>query len=213
MSEPSVDRVRDDLAVIKQALGFQRGTERDVIGYSVAMAVLGIMLAAITAFTDISRPPAERGSPAHLMYVATLVVPGLLVIVALTALSYRRRDAAPVLWRENRQTVLLTAVMAPIYAGFVAWTAWLGVSASAVTTTTLFLFGLVMLGVAIGDRSRRYWAGWSVATMLAGACAPLCSYRTSGALIGGWLIVGGLSTAILVAYELRRVEVADGHRL
>ncbi len=34
MNETNVDRVRDDLAVMRQALGFQQSCERDVIGHN-----------------------------------------------------------------------------------------------------------------------------------------------------------------------------------
>ncbi len=142
-----------------------------------------------------------------------LVVPALVVVAIMLVISYRRRGFAPSLWRENRQSLTVGAVLVPLYVAFVAWTAWLGVSAAAITVAMLFLFGMVMLGTAILDRSRRYWVGWAVATMLAGACAPLFSYKTSGLLLGGWLIIGGMSTVLIVRAILRREGAQDAGRL
>ena len=74
----------------------------------------------------------------------------------------------------------------------------------------MFLLGLFMFGAAILDRSRRHWYGWAVATMLAGAASPLCSYRTSWLLVGCWLLAGGLLSLPIIALSLRREGQPNG---
>ncbi|HVU86051.1 MAG TPA: hypothetical protein VHD36_01940 [Pirellulales bacterium] len=212
MSETNIERVRDDLAAMRQALGFSPACERDVIGHNLAMAALGVFLTAVTAWTRVPEP-IERGSPAHLRYSAWVVVPALVVVAVMLLVSYRRRGLAPLLWRENRQSMIVAAALVPCYVAFVAWTAWLGIQASAITVATFFLFGLFMFGTGILDRSRRYWVGWAVATMAAGACAPLFSFRTTGLLIGLWLMAGGMSTVLIVRWMQRREDLKNAGRL
>ena len=109
------------------------------------------------------------------------------------------RGLSPNLWRENRQSLIVAAVLVPCYIAFVAWTAWLGIAGGPITVATFFLFGLYMLAprflIAVGaDR-----VGWAVATMLAGG-APLFSFRTTGLLLGLWMIAGGMSTIVIVRW-------------
>jgi hypothetical protein len=213
VSDAQLDRVREDLALMKQAVGLRPPYERDQLWTNLAMAGLGVLIAVITVCTQPTTTPPVRGSAQHLAGVAAIVIPGLIAVAALTAVSYRRRAHAPLLWRENRQSGMVVAVVAPLYVGFVVWAARHGVSAGAISIATLFLFGLFMLVSALTDQHRRFWLGWAVATMLAGVCAPLTSHAAAGYLIGGWILLGGLSTAALVAWELRRGGSPDGHQL
>ncbi|HEY1599589.1 MAG TPA: hypothetical protein VGG64_08310 [Pirellulales bacterium] len=212
MSDAKLDRVREDLAVMKQVVGLRQPCERDQLWTNLALAGLGVIIAVVTACTQGSTTPPVRGSLQHLASVAAIVVPGLIAVATLTAVSYRRREQAPVSWRENRQSGIVVAVITPLYVGFVVWAARQGVSASAISIATLFLFGLFMLVSAMTDRNRRFSLGWAVATMLAGAFAPLTPHAATGYLIGGWILLGGLLTAALVAWELRRGGAPDGHQ-
>ena len=91
----------------------------------------------------------------------------------------------------------------PLYIGFTVWVVKSGLSASTLTAATFFLAGLFTLAAAISDRSKRYTLGFAASTMLAGVIAPWASYESAGLLAGGWLILGGLSTAIVMAWQLR----------
>lgn len=42
-----------------------------------------------------------------------------------------------------------------------------------------------------------------LATMIAGIIVPFGTYENAGLLVGGWLIVGGLSSAAVMAWQLR----------
>jgi hypothetical protein len=140
-----------------------------------------------------------------------LVVPVLLVFAGLAVGAHRQRDQVPLLWLESRQAAVAAAVAVPLYVGFLVWTIWNGVSPAALTTATLFLVGLFQLLNALSDRGRTYLVGWAVATMLAGFFAPLSTYSNAGIVVGGWLLLGGLSTAGLVAWQLRKGRGPDDH--
>jgi hypothetical protein len=111
MSDAKLDRVREDLAVMKQVVGLRQPCERDQLWTNLALAGLGVIIAVVTACTQGSATPPVRGSLQHLASVAAIVVPGLIAVATLTAVSYRRREQAPVSWRENRQSGIVVALL------------------------------------------------------------------------------------------------------
>ncbi|HVA46901.1 MAG TPA: hypothetical protein VNH11_11090 [Pirellulales bacterium] len=209
MNEANMERVREDLAVMKQAMGLHLPFQRDHVWACLALAVVGIVMAAVTAFTRIAAVPVTQGSLAHLSYIAFVVVPVLLVIIGLGVVSYRRKALAPLLWRESRTTAVVATVAVPVYLSFLAWAVSRGISPAALTAATLFLAGLFCLLRALSEPGRLYVLGWAVSTMLAGACAPLGNYGNAGILAGAWLLVGGLFTAGIMAWQLRRRGAQD----
>jgi hypothetical protein len=129
----------------------------------------------------------------------------------MAVLAHRRKALTPSLWRESRQSAVVAIVAVPLYLAFVAWAVWNSVSPGAVTAGTLFLAGLFSLMRALSEPNRRYVVGWAVATLLAGACAPVGSYGTAGMIVGGWLLLGGLSTAGIMAWQLRNGSRQHAH--
>jgi hypothetical protein len=213
MSEGDLDRVREDLAVMRQAIGPRPPFGREHVWVSLALAVVGIVVAALTAWTNISTPPATPASAARWAYLGLVVGPALFVLTVLAVAARRRRADAPLLWREARLSWVATAVAVPLYLGFVAWAVKNGTSAGALTAATLFLAGLFALVGAVTDRGRRYTLGWAVATLLAGVCAPAATYESAGLVAGCWLFLGGFSTAAVMAWQLRGENDHAAHRL
>jgi hypothetical protein len=213
MSEANLDRVREDLAVMKQAIGYRLPFERGHIWVCLALAVVGIAVAALTAFTRIAAAPVTHGSVAHLTYIAALVVPVILVFAGMGLVARRRKALAPLLWRESRQSAVAAVLAVPLYVGFVIWAVWNGVAPGALTATTLFLAGLFSLMGALFEPSRKYVLGWAIATILAGAYSPLGTYDNAGIIVGGWLFLGGLSSAGIMAWQLRNRSSHDDKRL
>ena len=106
-------------------------------------------------------------------------------------------------WRECRQSWAIAVVAATLCIGFTIWAVKSRLSASTLTAGTLFLIGFVSLLTGIADPSRRYTLGYAISTMAAGAVAPWVRYESAVLLAGGWLILGGLSTAVIMAWQLR----------
>jgi hypothetical protein len=121
----------------------------------------------------------------------------------LAAVAHRRKDAAPLLWWESRRAWSVAAVAVPLYVSFAAWAVSRGASAGAITASTLFLAGLFPFVGAIADSRMRHTLGWAACTMIAGLVAPSATYESAGLLVGGWLIVGGLLSAAVMAWQLR----------
>jgi hypothetical protein len=203
MSEPNLQRVQEDLEAMKQVLGLARPFEWGHVWACLALAAAGGVVAAISAGTAIARTPVVVGSPAHWAYIALLVLPAALALGLLTALARWRTEEAPRFWCEMRGSWATAAVVVPLNLGFTVWAIRNGLSAGTLTAATLFLAGLIPLGAAIADRSKRYTLGFAVSTLLAGVIAPLARYESAGLLAGGWLILSGLSTALVMAWRLR----------
>jgi hypothetical protein len=209
MSDPKLDRVREDLQVMKQALGLHSPVERAHVWINLGLAAAGTFVATLTAFTNVAAVPATPGWPSHVAYLALLVVPVLLAFTGLAVAAQRRKAHAPLLWRESRQAAISAVVAVPLYLGFLAWAARHGVSPGALTAATLFLAGLFALLRALSEPACKFALGWAVATLLAGACAPLAAYQSAGILVGGWLLLGGLSTAAILSWQLWQGSAAN----
>jgi hypothetical protein len=209
MSESTLERVQEDLEVVKQAMGLRRPFEWEHVWACLALGVVGLLIATITAATDIARRPVVAASQSHLAYLGLLLVPAALIMALLVALGSRRRHVAPFFWCESRRSLVVAAVIVPLYLLFAAWAARSTVAAGALTASTLFLAGLFALAGAIADPSRRHVLGFAVSTMLAGLVAPVANYESAGLLAGAWLFLGGSSTAAILAWRLRST-VAHG---
>jgi hypothetical protein len=203
MSKGDLDRVCEDLATMRQATGFRLPFGSEQVWVNLALAIVGIAVAALTAWTNLSTGSATPGSAAHWAYIALVVGPVLLVFGVMTVVARRRKARAPLLWRESRLSWVVAGVAVPVYLGFIVWAVKNSIPLGALTAATLFLAGLFLLMGAVTDRSRWYTLGWAVSTLLAGVCAPVATYETAGLVAGGWLLLGGLSTASIMAWQLR----------
>ncbi len=203
MSDSRLDRVREDLAVMRQAVGLGLPFEWEHAWACLALACVGVTVAVITAVTGISAKPAAPGSASHLAYIGLLLVPVALALGLMATFAHRRREVAPLFWREQRHSWVAAVVIVPLYLGFTVWGVKNRLSAGTLTAATFFLAGVFSVAAAISDRGRRYTLGFGVSTMLAGAICPWVGYEGAGLLVGGWLAFGGVSTAIVMARQLR----------
>ncbi|WP_165235191.1 hypothetical protein [Aquisphaera insulae] len=203
MSDSSLDRVREDLAVMRRAVGLGHPFEWEHVWACLALACVGGALAVITAVTGISVKPAAPGSASHLAYLGLLLVPVALALGLMATLGHRRKEAAPLFWREQRHSWVAAVVVVPLYVGFTIWGVKNGLAAGTLTAATFFLAGLFSVAAAVSERDRRYTLGFGLSTLLAGAICPWVGYEGAGLLVGGWLALGGVSTAIVMARQLR----------
>lgn len=197
MSQTELDRVRADLATMKRAAGLGLPIGRPDVYLSLAWAAAGVPLAAWAAVAQ----------PAQTVFGLLLGIPclGVLMLSAFVAKKYhRQRDRAPAPWREHRFQWIAAAVLTPVFGVFVVWSVVRGLSPEALTVTALFMAGLGMLIVPILDRTRVFYVGWAVFTMLLAVAAPLLGQRYLGVLVGGWLIASGLSAAGIMRWQIHR---------
>ncbi len=202
MNHTEINRVRDDLAMLKQAAGVGLPIGRSDVCLSLAWAVAGVPLAAWAAFA----------TPEPMAFGLLLIIPsmGVLALSAVVAKKYHRhRGKAPAPWREHRFQWIMAGVLTPVFGVFVVWSIVRGLSPEALTVTALFMAGLGMLILPILDRTRLFYLGWAVFTMLFAIAAPLLEQRYLGVLVGGWLILSGLSAAGIMGWQIHRI--ADEH--
>ena len=202
MNHTEIDRVRDDLAMMKQAAGVGLPVGRPDVCLSLAWAAAGLPLAAWAVYAP----------PEPMAFGLLLVIPslGVLALSAFVAKKYHRdRGQAPAPWREHRFQWIAAGVLTPVFGGFVAWSIVRGLSPEAMTVTALFMAGLGMLVLPIVDRTRLFYLGWAVSTMLFAVTAPLLGQRYFGVLVGGWLVLSGLSAAGIMGWQIHRS--ADQH--
>ncbi|MGO9115597.1 MAG: hypothetical protein ACLP9L_40840 [Thermoguttaceae bacterium] len=204
MSNANVDRVREDLAVMRQALGKQLPYGPKQVRDSLILAVAGAVIAAITGLTGIAALPAEPGSPRNLLYGALIVAPVLLLCAAGGATAYRRKAAHPLAWRDMRKGLVTFVLVLPLFFGFLYWSAKNGQPVATFINAGVIFSGLFWLFGAFCDERYRYYWGWGISTLLFGAIMPLGSYQTAGIFAGCWLLLGGLSTAGIMARQLRK---------
>jgi len=204
MSNSGVDRVREDLAVIRQALGKQRSYGPKQVRDSLILALAGAVIAAITGLTGIATLPAEPGSPRNLLYGALIVAPVLLLFFAGGATAYRRKAVHPLEWRDMRKGLVAFVLGLPLFFVFLHWSTRNGQPVATFINAGVVFSGLIWLyGAFYDERYRHYW-GWGISTLLFGAIMPLGSYQTAGVFAGCWLLLGGLSTAGIMAWQLRK---------
>ncbi len=197
MNHTEIDRVRDDLAMMKQAAGVGLPIGRPDVCLSLAWAAAGVPLAAWAAFT-----PPEQTTFGLLLVIPCMIV---LALSAFVAKKYHRdRGKAPAPWREHRFQWIAAGVLTPVFGGFVAWGIVRGLSPEALTVTALFMAGLGMLILPILDRTRLFYLGWAISTMLFAVTAPLLGQPFLGVVVGGWLILSGISAAGIMGWQIHR---------
>lgn len=211
MKDAHVDRVREDLELMRVVLGFRAPFEQVQLWANIALAFVGVLIAALTEWTSISSVPSVHGSGAHWAYISLIIIPPILVLGMMAIVAHYRRDAAPLAWRDARRDWVIAAIAAPAYLGFVAWAAMRGASLGTTTAATLFVTGLFALLRSVTGKGMDHTTGWAASTMIAGILAPSVSYGNAGLLAGGWLLVGGLSSAAVMALHVRSTNkhVAD----
>jgi len=158
----------------------------------------------ITELTGIAALPAEPGSPRNLLYGALIVLPVLLLFFAGGATAYCRKARRPLEWREMRKGLVVFALGLPLFFVFLHWSARNGQPVATFINAGVVFSGLFWLFGAFYDESYRHYWGWGISTLLFGAMMPLGSYQTAGIFAGCWLLLGGLSTAGIMAWQLRK---------
>jgi hypothetical protein len=209
MSNLSVDRVREDLAVMQHAIATRPPYGPKQVRESLIVAAIGAAIAAITALTPIARLPARAGSLPTTLYGLLIAAPILLLFFAGAARSFGTREKQPLDWRDSRRSLIAFVLSLPLFFAPLRWTSKHGESATTYINAFVIFAGMFwLLGAVSDERYRHYW-GWGLATILFGLVMPLGSYSTAGIFAGCWILLGSLSTAAIMAWHLRK-EPAHG---
>jgi hypothetical protein len=104
--------------------------------------------------------------------------------------------------RDVRDSIRTLWLALPILA-FYMWSRHVGLLPLQFLGIATFLVGSVLFMPAVGERGSRPFLGWTVALMTGGLLLPL-SVAPVIAVVAGAISLGGLTSAAIVALELRR---------
>ncbi len=201
MDEKELCRVEADLEVMRQAVGARPLFFREHIWLHMATALAGLLLAAVTAFSSVAMRPGNGN--VNWAYVSLIVASGFAGLVSMSTIGLFRKTESPLFWRETLWTLLAACVAVPLYLVFATLLMRSGFSLGTFAMTSVFLAGLYLLLNALPNRGQWHRLGWAAAFLLLGFLLPFGTYETAGIFAGGCLVLGGLSTAWLMASTFR----------
>ncbi|MHC4443906.1 MAG: hypothetical protein ACYTBZ_26615 [Planctomycetota bacterium] len=201
MSEAEMERLRNDLATMKHAVGVGLPFGREDIWANLAYAGAGFLVAGWLIFG-----PAAY---AWLSFVPFILVAALLAPMGIKRSREIRKNPARV--RELRYKGRIGLVVWLLVGVFLICSYIYGVPIETRISAIAFFLGLCILIFPLIDRTRFYYVGAAVATLLLGIFYPLCSRRGFGYIVlCGWVIVSCLSAAAIMTWQLRKSMKENG---
>lgn len=206
MSKSEVTRMKQDLDVIHQALGFESHLGWDDVVTAIAIGLIGSIIALSSAF-GITIPAYP-----HLIRNVGFT---LVVVLGLwfTIRRYQHKRDRPSRWRETHKGLLIAIIFAPALLGFRWWAIHQGLSYAAMASAVVFSIGVMFLIVAINDRKRLYYTGIAIPAMVIGIVYPrVIEHARHGDLIPGLLIASmGVLTGGIMIWQIAREDRSRRH--
>ncbi len=213
MSSPSLERVQQDLDLIKSTLPSDFPYDRGNVALSVLAGLGGVPFAL----------RAVPGWDGAMLGVLVVLIAGLMVAQS----GWWRRARAergirPRRWSWGRDEAVASGVAVLgliVYAVLTRWSAaaeegwsfaaWRGRLAG----PALFAFGIGMAALAVARSERRSYLGWGLAFTATGLAMPWIHSRPAfWVATGVAMVMGGLATAAILWWQLRQWEdVHAGH--
>ncbi|UCD29965.1 MAG: hypothetical protein JSV03_05685 [Planctomycetota bacterium] len=198
MSQVDLDRVREDLATVKQAAGMELPFGWEDVWLNVFVLSVGGMVAVIWTFLPHSLP--------HSLGLIPLLIVAVVYGIRLRIKYRRSTGRSSIRRREYTASFVIAAVVGTCAIVYRLWGTRLGLPLSILQGIAIFFVGLMLVGPAVLDRSRIYCLGISLPFILCGLAIPLLSIPAV-ALVGGACVVSGLAMAAIQAWQLRAQEV------
>ncbi len=204
MSQPEVNRIKQDLATIDQALGLKLVFGREDIWVNITMLGVGLGLAA-SGGLEISVP----GFP-----IAGRIIAACIIFLHFSIISIwlrRQKNKLPARWREARVGLIASALTVALLCPYMIWSMRQGLSYSSVSSGIIFVGGLAVLAIAICDRNRLHYLGVAIPMIILAPAFPAVVLEQQridqhgvDLFIGLFFAsIGGLSAGIM-AWQLRR---------
>lgn len=210
MNSTSLERVQQDLNVIKSALPADFPYDRASVVHSAVAALCGVLLAL----------RAVPGWDGAMTVVLLMVIAGMVVASAGWLRRARaERGVRPRRWSWAREDAASGGIAVCALIGYAlftrrlveadtGWTfaAWRGQLAG----PALFAFGVGMSVLGVARSERRHFLGWGLALTVLGLAMPWISSRPAFWIAAGVAMAsGGLASTLMLWWQLRRWEV--GH--
>lgn len=198
MSQTEMDRVRDDLATMKQAVGVELPFGWEDVRASFALTVAGLMAMGWSLWPH--ELPDQWG-----------MIPLLLFAVGYTwrlRVKYRRGTGRSSVRRREYTFGLVGAMVAGGFAlVYRRWATELGIPLPFASGACLFLLGGAGVLAVLKDSRRAYWLGWAIPFMLCGLAIPSW-WASRFVLLGAAVAVGSLVAGTVQGYQLKKSNAA-----
>lgn len=211
MSSSPLERVQQDLDVIKSAMPSDFQYDRGSIVLSAGAALCGVPLAL----------RAVPGWDGPMLGILLALIAGLMLASGgWWRRAYAERGSRPRRWSWGRQEAVASAVAIVgliVYAVLTRWlaTAEEGWSFAAwrgrLAAPALFAFGIGMLALAVAGSERRIYLGWGLAMTALGLAMPwIPSHPAFYGISGAAMALGGLASTAILWRQLRQWEELHG---
>ncbi len=203
MSENELDRIKGDIATMRQAMGLHLSFGPEMLVFGLLLTVVAVGGAVVSLLADNDW---------------LLLAPLVMIMILGPAGLYLRSRRSPVSPEVTVQVVLSGGVHCIVWGaacGYAVAT-FLGPSMGAARTVVvyainiglLFAFSLILVRMALRSRERYYCLGLVVSTLLAGMLLPVFDQHYSYALANCFMAVGYL-TGVAIQWVQLREAVAN----
>lgn len=197
-AELTLNRIRGDLAAIREVAGLELPFGWEDVVQNLIAAGFGVYVALIGAFAPARTP-------------ALILVPtaGLVAVAVGLRVRWRRSTGrSPVRRREMTLNLAVGLIMGALAATFLVWARQRGEPLLLMAGMTLALCGGTCATLALSGRHRQYWFGPAVVLMGSGLALPMVDLHWARAGGGIAITVGCLLTAAIMAGQLRGQEAS-----
>lgn len=197
MKESEVDRMKQDLNVIHQALGLDPLVSWDDVWFLLALGGLGAVLM-LGGWIAIARPEFK-----HAVQLGSTVAVLILCSIYMVH-RYRQKQKQPAGWREARLGLVILAVMIPAAIAFVIWARHERLSFPAIFSALIFSIGVAYVTMGFANRARLYCIGFGFPAMVLGFFFPsFVKLHLLEMFLGILASTSGLFSAGIVAWQIR----------
>ena len=194
MDVHEIDRVKEDIEVIKEAAGLELPFGWEDVWLNVYLIPVGVWLAIWSVL------PFELSRLWRILPVA-VVAP----VFVFLRIRYRQSTGRSPVRRRQYSAVLAVPVLGLMAFGYLVWVVRSGHDFGFAVGGMWFFAGLVLTIFAFIERGRLYYLGWAIPMILCGVTISI--WPTLNVLetnVGYVLVVASSITAVIQAHQLKR---------
>jgi hypothetical protein len=201
MSKQEIERLKEDIEIIKEAAGLELPFGWEDVWLSLYLIPVGVWLA-LWRFLPFQLSRLWRVLP-----VAVLGI-----VYVFLRIKYRRSTGRSPMRRRGYSVVLfLTPVLGLCAFGYLVWIVRSGRDFVSAVGGMWFFMGLMLLIFAFAERGRLFYLGWAIPVILFGIATTIWPGLSILEMnVGIVLIAAGSATATIQAYQLKRSTNKNG---